>query len=94
MRDFIADKELSDHQPLQESDALSGSIDAANDDEHEENKEKRSYKRSDFAAGWSDRRALLSGKRRGIYWANKICTARSHSSRSNAGTQDAHKPGR
>ena len=87
MRDFIADKELSDHQPLQESDALSGSIDAANDDEHEE-------KRSDFAAGWSDRRALLSGKRRGIYWANKICTARSHSSRSNAGTQDAHKPGR
>ncbi len=45
MRDFIADKELSDHQPLQESDALSGSIDAANDDEHEENKKKRSYKK-------------------------------------------------
>ncbi|EPH5373068.1 transcriptional regulator [Escherichia coli] len=45
MQDFIADKELSDHQPLQESDALSGSIDAANDDEHEKNKKKRSYKK-------------------------------------------------
>ncbi len=45
MRDFIADKELSDHQPLQESNTLSGSIDAANDDEHEENKKKRSYKK-------------------------------------------------
>ena len=39
MRDFIADKELSDHQPLQESDTLSGSIDAANDDEHERSEE-------------------------------------------------------
>lgn len=77
MRDIIADKELSDHSPLQESDTLSGSIDAANDDEHEKNKKKRSYKRSNFTAGWSDRRALLSGKRRGIYWANKSRTARS-----------------
>lgn len=30
---------------FQESDTLSGSIDAANDDEHEENKKKRSYKK-------------------------------------------------
>lgn len=51
MRDFIADKELSDHQPLQESDTLSGSIDATNDDEHEENKKKRSYKKERLY-GW------------------------------------------
>lgn len=95
MRDFIADKELSDHQPLQESDALSGSIDAANDDEHEENKKKRSYKKGATLRLDGPIAGLCSlEKRRGIYWANKICTARSHSSRSNAGTQDAHKPGR
>ncbi|SJC70553.1 Cox family DNA-binding protein [Shigella sonnei] len=45
MRDFIADKELSDYPPLQDSDVLSGSVDAANDNEHEENKKKRSYKK-------------------------------------------------
>lgn len=45
MRDFIADKELSDTQQPHGSSGISESVGAANDDEHEENKQKRSYKK-------------------------------------------------
>lgn len=45
MRDFIADKELSDTQALQENDSITESVGAANDDEHQEEKKKRTYKK-------------------------------------------------
>lgn len=45
MRKSIADKELSDTQALQENDSITESVGAANDDEHQEEKKKRTYKK-------------------------------------------------
>ncbi|HEI6830549.1 Cox family DNA-binding protein [Yersinia enterocolitica] len=45
MQKLIADKELSDTRQLQENGAFTESVDAANDDEHEENRQKRTYKK-------------------------------------------------
>ena len=45
MRKSIADKELSDTQALQENDSITESVGAANYDEHQEEKKKRTYKK-------------------------------------------------
>ena len=45
MREFIADKELSDTQQIQENGASTESFDAVNDDERQESKQSRTYKK-------------------------------------------------
>ncbi|HEI6775441.1 TPA: transcriptional regulator [Yersinia enterocolitica] len=45
MQELIADKELSDTRQLQENGAFTEFVDAANDDEHEENRQRRTYKK-------------------------------------------------
>lgn len=60
MRDFIADKELSDTQALQENDSITESVGAANDDEHQEEKKTHLQKRGNLATGWPGSRTLLT----------------------------------
>lgn len=47
MRDTIADKELSDHQSPQENDVLNEAVDTINDGEHQERKQRRTYKKGE-----------------------------------------------
>ncbi|VTM62708.1 Uncharacterised protein [Escherichia coli] len=81
------------HKPFRKNDSITESVGAANDDEHQEEKKKRTYKKGATLRLDGPVAGLCSLEKGAAYiGVDKSCIARGASAKSDAWTQDPFKP--